>query len=66
MVLLKTLNKFNKINSMGFQLNSEKPSFLMTISMHLDIVKHIINRVMTEKSKTMLDVNVWMVSTFFC
>ena len=51
---------------MGFQLNSEKPSFLMTISMHLDIVKHIINRVMTEKSKTMLDVNVWMVSTFFC
>ena len=66
MVLLKTLHKFNKINSMGFQLNSEKPSFLMTISMHLDIVKHIINRVMTEKSKTMLDVNVWMVSTFFC
>ena len=66
MVLLKTLNKFNKINSMGFQLKSEKPSFLTTISMHLDIVKHIINRAMTEKSKTMLDVNVWMVSTLFC
>ena len=38
MVLLKTIIKFNKINSMEFQLKGEKPSFLMTIFVCLEIV----------------------------
>lgn len=64
MVLLKTI-KFNKINSMGFQLKGEKPSFLVTIFVCLDIATNIINRAMMAKSKTMLNVNVWLVSTLF-
>ena len=63
MVLLKTIIKFNKMNSMGFQLKGEKPSFLVTIFVCLDIVTNIINRATTAKSKTMLNVNVWLVST---
>ena len=64
MVLLKTI-KFNKINSMGFQLKGEKPSFLVTIFVCLDIATNIINRAMMAKSKTTLNVNVWLVSTLF-
>ena len=66
MVLLKTIIKFNKINTMGFQLKKgEKPSFLVTIFVCLDIATNIINRAMMAKSKTMLNVNVWLVSTLF-
>ena len=65
MVLLKTIIKFNKINTMGFQLKGEKPSFLVTIFVCLDIARNIINRAMMAKSKTMLNVNVWLVSTLF-
>ena len=65
MVLLKTIIKFNKINSMGFQLKGEKPSFPVTIFVCLDIATNIINRAMMAKSKTMLNVNVWLVSTLF-
>ena len=67
MVLLKTIIKFNKINSMGFQLKGKKHSFLVTIFVCLDIATNIIkiNRAMTAKSKTMLNVNIWLVSTLF-
>ena len=65
MVLLETIIKSNKINSMGFQLMGEKPSFLVTIFVYLDIATNIINRAMTAQSKTMLNVNVWLVSTLF-
>ena len=50
---------------MGFQLKGEKPSFLVTIFVCLDIATNIINRAMMAKSKTMLNVNVWLVSTLF-
>ena len=65
MVLLKTIIKLKKNNSMGFQLKGEKPSFLVTIFVCLDIATNTINTAMMAKSKTMLNVNVWLVSTLF-
>ena len=50
---------------MGFQLKGKKHSFLVTIFVCLDIATNIINRAMMAKSKTMLNVNVWLVSTLF-